>query len=162
MGLFKPVHSEYSDRAFKYFLLFLSAFFNLRDGETLAQARHALNQHKAVHYSNVPIVFSLDKQVKSRKKDLYRKRNQIAREAQFGEWTAESLQELAQKVFTARNVLAKGDDTAFVLRENELMEKIAILEICEELKIDLFDEQRQGVAASKAQNPQQQTELGDE
>ena len=138
MGLFKPVHSEYSDDVFKVFLLFLSTFFNLRSGETLAQARYELDRHKAVHYSGAPI-FSLDKQVKSRKRDLHRKRNQIAREAQGREWTSEGLREFALKIFNERNALARGDATIFIRRENELMEKIAILEICDELGIDLFD-----------------------
>lgn len=143
MGFFRPARDEYSDACFKVYLLYRSDYSGMRDGESLDQARAALelywNQPDHLPYFRLS---NRGKQVKRVKKQLYAARNQIAREAQYGEWSPE---ELAKYAIQGRQVVIFGvngdSDADLIVRgKMDLLEQVAVLEVCDELGIGLFDE----------------------
>lgn len=141
MGWFrKAVHDEYSDGCFRVYLLCYCQQCQLSEGTTALEAKRALADHWTNHWEFFQFS-NVDQQVNTVKKQLYRARNQIAKEAASREWSARELADFAASVHKANIAGQSGDSQAhWVVRHKvELLEQFSILEVCAELGLDLFD-----------------------
>ncbi|MDZ4177832.1 MAG: hypothetical protein U1E29_01155, partial [Coriobacteriia bacterium] len=143
------MHDEYANECFKLYLLHLGRYCGMENRGSLPQARSALREHWA---NNMDFFRSsnVEKQVRYVKKQLIKARNRIAKEASAKwaptKWSSEDLAKYALTLHKVNTFGVKGDSHAnwVVRRKVELLEQVAILEVCGELGIDLFDDSHEG------------------
>jgi ATP/ADP translocase len=134
----KPEHNEYTDSLFNLFLIHLVRLSGVAYGATLHQAREALDNLKKANANYFFISLPFESQISTVKEQLYRAREHIAKEASvFASIEVGEIEKMAQTAHM-NNMLGTSSDFVLISKVN-LLEYIAILEVCNELNIDLFE-----------------------
>jgi hypothetical protein len=146
MGLFgstyklfagKPEYNEFANATFKLFLLCFAQNSDMRPKTTLSQATQALTEH----WNNRRLssgLFSMDVQKDSIKQQIYGARKQIARQISvLGDYDEADIIDAASQAHKNNMVGVDGDN--MIEQKVKLLEQAAILEVCREVGIDLFE-----------------------